>query len=411
MAVSPAATTTYTLTATNEAGSATATTQVVVSAASPSSAGLPVVNSFTADPWAIAGGASSALSWSVSGATTVDIDQGIDSVGSTGSVSVSPDATSNYTLTATNAAGWSSVTIQVVVIGEAGEDATPPSVPVLVSPAEGAVLPQPTAALWFFDWEDSLDPENGIGHYQIYVKLGGAPLPKIDETTEGSGWTEAPTGGTISGPNCLGWTWKVRAQNNAGLWSDWSAPRSFDVEPPVVPLGEHTVTIGIVVSESGYVLDSGEVVGGSSKFVHVGDDDDNHSLQGFLSFDISGIPAGVTITEVIVDFPYYWIEGDPFGDLGCVRGYVQDYGDLDAGDYFAGWPSGAKIRYCDAGQVVAESDPDVRDALQAEVGEDRFQLRLQFNTTDTDNNGDDDYVQWKKTPGGDPKLIVTYTSP
>ncbi|MBL7209314.1 MAG: hypothetical protein ISS52_04380 [Dehalococcoidia bacterium] len=411
MAVSPAATTTYTLTATNEAGSGSATTQVVVSAASPPSAGLPVINSFAANPWAIAGGASSTLNWSVSGATVVEISQGIGSVGSTGSVSVSPDATSNYTLTATSAVGWSSVTIQVVVIGEAGEDATPPSVPVLVSPAEGAVLPQPTADPWPFDWEDSTDPESGVKQYQIYVILSGAPLAKIDETTGDSAWTEEPSGGTVFAPNCFGWTWKVRAQNNAGLWSDWSAPGSFDVEPPVVPPEEHTVTLVAEIFESGYVLDNGEL-GGQVKYILVGDDADNRSLQGFLSFDISGIPAGATITEVIVDFEPYEIEGDPFGDLDCLRAYVQDYGTLQGADYFAGSPTGARLRYCSAGQMVAESNPfTILDALQSKVGSDRFQLRLQFNSKASDDDGMDDYVRWKKTVPDEPTLIVTYTSP
>lgn len=31
----------------------------------------------------------------------------------------------------------------------------------------------------------------------------------------------------------LNWRWKVRAQNNIGLWSAWSAERSFTVEPRV----------------------------------------------------------------------------------------------------------------------------------------------------------------------------------
>ncbi|MCK4723573.1 MAG: hypothetical protein KAT75_09715, partial [Dehalococcoidia bacterium] len=115
-AVSPFATTQYTLTATNAAGSATATTQIIVAgAAPPPSPGLPVISSFTASPGSITVGDSSTLSWNVSNATSVTVDQGVGPVASAGSTPVSPAATTSYTLTATNAVGWSSVTITVLV--------------------------------------------------------------------------------------------------------------------------------------------------------------------------------------------------------------------------------------------------------------------------------------------------------
>ena len=115
-AVSPFTTTQYTLTATNAAGSATATTQIIVAgAAPPPSPGLPVISSFTASPGSITVGDSSTLSWNVSNATSVTIDQGVGSVAAVGNTVVSPAATTSYTLTATNASGWSSVTIPLVV--------------------------------------------------------------------------------------------------------------------------------------------------------------------------------------------------------------------------------------------------------------------------------------------------------
>jgi hypothetical protein len=116
-AVSPAATITYTLTASNAAGSNTAATQVIVSGAPPPLEGVPVVNYFVADPPAIAAGDSTTLSWDVSNATSVTIDPGVGAVDSVGSISVSPAMPTDYTLTATNAAGWRSVTITVLVSG------------------------------------------------------------------------------------------------------------------------------------------------------------------------------------------------------------------------------------------------------------------------------------------------------
>jgi hypothetical protein len=71
--VSPSATTTYTLTATNPAGSVTATATVTVIQ-------KPVIATFVATPGIIYAGQSSTLSWSVSGATTVSLSNGIGDV-------------------------------------------------------------------------------------------------------------------------------------------------------------------------------------------------------------------------------------------------------------------------------------------------------------------------------------------
>jgi hypothetical protein len=113
--VSPGATTSYTLTATNSAGSSTAATQVIVSGVIPFPVGFPVINSFTATPPSILVGGSTILSWNVSGATSVSIDPGIGAVASVSSKSVSPGSTTNYTLTASNSFGWVSQSITVTV--------------------------------------------------------------------------------------------------------------------------------------------------------------------------------------------------------------------------------------------------------------------------------------------------------
>ncbi|MCZ2078840.1 MAG: LamG domain-containing protein [Bryobacterales bacterium] len=112
--VKPTATTTYTLTATNAAGSVTKTATVTVSAAPPPPE-PPVISSFKASPASITSGASSTLSWSVSGATSLSINQGVGTVTGTTSKSVKPTATTTYTLTATNAAGSVTKTATVTV--------------------------------------------------------------------------------------------------------------------------------------------------------------------------------------------------------------------------------------------------------------------------------------------------------
>jgi len=105
---------TYTLTATNGAGSASAFVTVYVAPSAPV-ATAPVIISFMAADTAIGQGSSVTLTWSVTGASLLGIDHGVGAV--TGqSVDVTPtDLGSNtYTLTATNAAG--NTTAQATVV-------------------------------------------------------------------------------------------------------------------------------------------------------------------------------------------------------------------------------------------------------------------------------------------------------
>lgn len=107
--VTPTVTTTYTLTATNADGTRTATCTVTYAAT------LPTVDSFTATPAAILLGGTSTLAWSVQNATTVSIDNGIGTVGATGTHDVSPTVATTYTLTATNADGDDTATVEVTI--------------------------------------------------------------------------------------------------------------------------------------------------------------------------------------------------------------------------------------------------------------------------------------------------------
>jgi hypothetical protein len=93
--VSPAATTTYTLTARNSVNEETATATVTV--------GAPAAKLLFcyASPATIAAGESATLNWSAPNATTVTITPGVGAVANTGSATVSPAQTTGYTITAT----------------------------------------------------------------------------------------------------------------------------------------------------------------------------------------------------------------------------------------------------------------------------------------------------------------------
>ena len=117
--VAPAVTTSYVLTASNSRGSTTAKATVTVTAVTPPPPAPPAIASFVPSPASISPGQSSKLSWSVSGATSLSIDQGVGAV--TGSSAlVSPAATTTYTLTATNSSGSATAQATVSVASSTG---------------------------------------------------------------------------------------------------------------------------------------------------------------------------------------------------------------------------------------------------------------------------------------------------
>src|ERR1035437_7326986 len=137
--VSPSQTSIYTLTATNYIGTTTAQTTVTVTAP-PSGGGgggggttisLPTISSFSASLPTILAGQSSALSWTVTGASTISIPPAV-STGSlnpiSGTATVTPTSTITYTLVASNPYGQSATattSITVVVAGNAGSQLSP----------------------------------------------------------------------------------------------------------------------------------------------------------------------------------------------------------------------------------------------------------------------------------------------
>ena len=128
--ISPGASRTYTLTATNSVGSVTRSTVINVIPQSDNQPGAPaaiipsvmppsvppILISFSAASPRIKIGSSSVLRWNVSNATAVTINGDVGSVSPVGNMVVSPNSTRTYTLTATNSR-WStakSIVINVI---------------------------------------------------------------------------------------------------------------------------------------------------------------------------------------------------------------------------------------------------------------------------------------------------------
>ncbi len=123
--VSPSTTTTYTLTA--ACGSDSITAQVTVTV-NPGCSGTPSIAWFSASPTTIQPGESATLSWGLVGdADAAEIDNGIGGVMTPGSVTVTPESTTTYTLTAW--CGSNSTTAQATI-----DVASPTAAPTLVPP-------------------------------------------------------------------------------------------------------------------------------------------------------------------------------------------------------------------------------------------------------------------------------------
>jgi len=123
IALSPAQTTTYTFTATGPGGTATASTTVTVIHPAPNT-------SISADQASIMNGETALLSWSSAHADSAVIDNGIGAVSVNGSTTVSPAATTSYTIRVEGPGGTAtdSVTINVNDPSTVSISATPTTI-------------------------------------------------------------------------------------------------------------------------------------------------------------------------------------------------------------------------------------------------------------------------------------------
>jgi hypothetical protein len=81
----------------------------------PNTPTAPSINSFTVTPASIYQGETATLSWSVTNADTVEIDQGIGSVALSGNRAVNPNVDTTYILSARNTAGTKTASVLLTV--------------------------------------------------------------------------------------------------------------------------------------------------------------------------------------------------------------------------------------------------------------------------------------------------------
>jgi hypothetical protein len=119
VSVSPTQTTLYTLTAVGPGGTVTAQVSVSVTLV-----GAPVIAAFSAMPQQINPGGQATLTWNVTDATAITIDNGIGTQPLSGTRQVSPAATTTYTLTADGPGGTTSAQVTITVLTIVGDRCT-----------------------------------------------------------------------------------------------------------------------------------------------------------------------------------------------------------------------------------------------------------------------------------------------
>ena len=144
-----------------------------------------------------------------------------------------------------------------------------------------------------------------------------------------------------------------------------------------------TVYLQKVVGEGGTVEDAIFVLSGD--VLYAGDDYNDKSNAGFVSFDISGL-SGAKIQNAAVSFICSEAYGDPLSafDMLCLNEYYWGPRPIQQQDLFA---SGNLISTYKIATFGCDA-PALKNAIQEKInsGKPRFQLRIYFSGALTDND-------------------------
>ncbi len=201
--------------------------------------------------------------------------------------------------------------------------------------------------------------------------------------------------------------WKLREPGDEIFGIENSSSGFFWVEIEVKEPSPTEKTVTIQLASRGQVEDGLSI---STSVNNAGDTGNNVGLQGFVTFNVSGIPNGATILSAkLVAKAGHDTLGDPFGNLGCLRAYVHNYGSVGYEDFKPLGPIGAIVRFCNAGEVDTGSIQSMSSTgiagIQNALASDLFQIRLQFK--DHHTNGDNNADAFRGTF----KIVVTYQEP
>ncbi len=375
----------------------------------------PQIEFFRVTPSTITAGECATLEWcAVTNATEASIDQGIGGVGAPGSTSVCPTETTTYIMTATGPGG-SATASATLTVQAALPDLTVVSI---------AFVPAPPV--------QNQDNEVRITLQNIGAGSAG---PFRWEWQPG---TAIPLGGTVPGGLNAGQSLVVTTVWRPASWyanlptvarvdvdndvleSDESN-NELQVNTQVVPPGDVTVTLYGQAALDGFQANNG---GGNTaadiRFGNgsmVGSPSYELVIRGFMSFDLSGIPASATIKSIELRFFQVQVTGNPYGKLGNPLLKHVNYGSsLENADYNTPELASAILSpRTSPGQWYIITSNTIADWIEQDLaaGRTRFQGRLQFST-ETDGDGIQDSVSIESGDnalgtGNLPRLTITYT--
>jgi len=213
----------------------------------------------------------------------------------------------------------------------------------------------------------------------------------------------------MTAPNAEGTyrgNWQLRDPSGVIFDIENSPTGLFWVEIKVKEPEPTETTVSIDFSSRGQVEDGLDV---RTTVNNAGDTSHDVGLQGFLTFDVSGIPNGATIQSAKLVAKSYDTLGDPFGELGCLRAYVDNYGSVGYEDFKPVGVTGAIVKFCNNGQIESAGAQEMNSigisGLESALASNNFQIRLQFKDKHTNNDGIEDVFR------GTFKLVVTYLEP
>ena len=200
--------------------------------------------------------------------------------------------------------------------------------------------------------------------------------------------------------------WQLRDPSDIIFGIENSASGLFWVEIKVEDPAPTDTTVQITFASRGQVEDGLDLRTNAN---NAGDTGNDVGLQGFVTFDVSGIPDGATIKSARLVTISHDVLGDPFGSLGCVRAFVHNYGNVSYSDFTPAGAVGAVVRFCSEAELGTNSIQLMNSAgnagIQSALASDDFQIRLQFKDMHSDGDGVADVFR------ADFKIIVTYQEP
>ncbi len=374
----------------------------------------PQIAFFQADPGTIISGQCSTLEWgAVTGATAVQIDQGIGGVATPGSVSVCPATTTTYLMTATGLGGTATASVTVTV--QPGQpDLTVESI---------VFVPDPPV-------------QNQDNEVRITIKnIGNAPAGAFDwEWQPGSA---TPFTGSLPGLDAgqtqvvtLTWhpsSWygnlptRARVDIGSAVAESDETNNELQVNTAVLPAVDITVTLYGQAALDGFRANNGggnntvDIRVGNGAFF--GSPSEELVIRGFFSFDLTGIPTTADIKSIELRFYQVNVTGTPYAKLGNPLMQHVDYGGaLDNAAYDAPVLHSATLSpHTGSGEWYTITATTVGDWIENDLtsGRTRFQFRLQFSS-ETDGDGLQDTISFESGEnyfgtGNVPQLTITYS--